>query len=142
MKLLTALQDTFWETIHPEIDEGDMEGRGNAIEWFDVQGARSIETLAITGGRGLSFVNYEDSKLFDIPEDLSGLEAEEQQRLNALKERAEKENRTTTEQWRAARKQTRRQFCEETNFAIEECWAAYTDLNRSIEEHLTEPVAG
>jgi type VI secretion system protein ImpA len=135
MKLLTVLQDTFWETIHPEIDEGDMEGRGNAIEWFDVQGAESITTVAITAGRGLSFVNYEDSKMFDIPEDLSAFEPEEQQRYNALKERAEKENRTTTEQWRAARKQTRRQFCEETNFAIEECWAAYKELTRSIEEH-------
>lgn len=135
MKMLTALQDTFWETIHPEIDEGDMEGRGNAIEWFDVQGAESIITTAITAGRGLSLVNYEDSKMFDIPEDLSAFEPEEQQRYNALKDRAEKEHRTTTEQWRAARKQTRRQFCEETNFAIEECWAAYKDLNRSIEEH-------
>src|SRR5688572_29017618 len=67
MKLLTALQDTFWETVHPEVDEGDMEGRGNAIEWFDVQGAESIKTTAITAGSGLSFVNYEDSKMFDIP---------------------------------------------------------------------------
>ena len=31
IKLLTGLQDKFWETLHPEIDEGDMEGRANAI---------------------------------------------------------------------------------------------------------------
>lgn len=134
MKLLSLLQENFWDTIHPEIDEGDMEGRGNAIEWFDAQGAESIRSTAITGGRGLSFFDYEDSKLFDIPEDLASLDPEEQQRLNALKERAERENRTTAEQWRQARKQTRRQFCEETNFAIDECWAAYSELNRVIEE--------
>ena len=134
LKLLTLLQENFWDTIHPEIDEGDMEGRGNAIEWFDVQGSESIRVAPITGGPGLNFVNFEDSKMFDIPEDLSSLEAEDQARINVLKERAEKEGRTTTEQWRKARAQTRRQFCEETNFAIEQCWEAYAELNRVIEE--------
>ncbi len=134
LKLLAMLQENFWETIHPEVDEGDMEGRGNAIEWFDVQGAESIQTIKLTAGAGLSFINFEDSKIFDIPEDLSALEPEDQQKLNALKERAEKESRTTAEQWRKARSQTRRQFCEETNFAIDECWEAFAELNRVIEE--------
>lgn len=134
LKLLAMLQENFWETIHPEVDEGDMEGRGNAIEWFDVQGAESIKTIKITAGAGLSFINFEDSKIFDIPEDLSALEPEDQQRFNALKERAEQENRTTAEHWRKARSLTRRQFCEETNFAIEECWEAFAELNRVIEE--------
>lgn len=134
MKLLAALQETFWDTLHPEIDEGDMEGRGNAIEWFDVQGAESIMNLPITAGGGLSFYNFEDSKAFDIPDDISSYDSDEQQRFNELKERAEKEGRTTAEQWRQARTQTRRRFCEETNFAIEECWAGYTELNRVIEE--------
>ncbi len=134
LKLLARLQENFWDTIHPEIDEGDMEGRGNAIEWFDVQGAESIQTIKLTAGAGLSFINFEDSKIFDIPEDISALEPDDQQKYNALKERAEKENRTTAEQWRKARSQTRRQFCEEINFAIEECWEAFAELNRVSEE--------
>ncbi len=134
LKLLAMLQENFWDNIHPEIDEGDMEGRGNAIEWFDVQGAESIQVTPITGGPGLSFINFEDSKMFDIPEDLSVLDPEDQARINVLKERAEKEGRTTSEQWRKARAQTRRQFCEETNFTIGQCWEAYANLNRVIEE--------
>jgi type VI secretion system protein ImpA len=134
LKLLIGLQENFWDTLHPEIDDGDMEGRGNAIEWFDLQAAESIQEIPITGGRGATYINYKDSKLFDIPDDLSALEAEEQQRYNELKERAEKENRMTADGFRQARKQTRRLFCEETNFAIDECWAAYADLNRVIEE--------
>jgi type VI secretion system protein ImpA len=98
LKMLSMFQETFWDTIHPEIDEGDMEGRGNAIEWFDQQGAESIRTAPLTSGPGLSFFNYEDAKIFDIPEDLSVLESDEQQRLNELKDRAEKESRTTAEQ--------------------------------------------
>ncbi len=37
LQLLAGLQDKFWETLHPEIDEGDMEGRANAISWMDQQ---------------------------------------------------------------------------------------------------------
>jgi type VI secretion system protein ImpA len=134
LRIITAFQDTFWDSLHPEIDEGDMEGRGNAIEWMDVQGSMAIKTAPITSGKGLSYIDFEDSRIFDIPDDLSALEPEEQQRYNELKERAEKENRSTAEMWRQAVKQTRRQFCEETNFVIEECWEAYKDLNRVIEE--------
>ncbi|QYO65267.1 type VI secretion system protein TssA [Leptolyngbya sp. 7M] len=134
MRLLTRLQEEFWDTIHPEIDEGDMEGRGNAIEWFETQAAESIKHLKITQGAGLSFYNQEDAKIFDFPEDFSSLDSDEQARLNELKERAEKENRTTALQWRQARNLTRRQFCEELNFAIEECWETFAELNRVIEE--------
>lgn len=31
LKLMSGLQDRFWDTLHPEIDEGDMEGRANAV---------------------------------------------------------------------------------------------------------------
>ena len=50
LKLLAMLQENFWDTMHPEVDEGDMEGRGNAIEWFDVQGAESIQRVKLTAG--------------------------------------------------------------------------------------------
>ncbi|HLA95154.1 MAG TPA: type VI secretion system ImpA family N-terminal domain-containing protein, partial [Pyrinomonadaceae bacterium] len=35
LKLVGSLQDLFWDTLHPEVDEGDMEGRANAISWMD-----------------------------------------------------------------------------------------------------------
>ena len=37
LKLMSGLQENFWETLYPEIDEGDMEGRANAISWMDNQ---------------------------------------------------------------------------------------------------------
>ena len=134
IKLLTGLQEKFWETLHPEIDEGDMEGRANAIAWFESQGTFAVKGIAFTGGAGYSFIDWEDSKTFDFPENMEMLETAEQVRLNELKAQAEAQRRTTSDLWRKAVVETRRAQMEEVNFTVEECWAALKDLNAVIEE--------
>lgn len=134
LKLLSGLQERFWETLHPEIDEGDMEGRANAISWMDMQTSLAIKSAKITGGDGYSFYDWEDSKRFDIPENLDTLDSMDQQRYRELQAQAERERRVTADLWRKAKTATKRIVCEEVNFAIEECWAEYKELNRVIEE--------
>jgi type VI secretion system protein ImpA len=134
MKLLAGLQENFWDTLHPEVDEGDMEGRANAISWLDTQGSFAIKGAPITSGPGYGFLGFEDSKRFDIPDNLESLGSEEQQKYNDLKYQAETEKRVTTDMWRKAVAQTRRAFCEELNYTIGECWEAFKELNRVIEE--------
>src|SRR6185369_1617688 len=134
MKLLANLQDQFWDTLHPEIDEGDMSGRANAIAWFDTQAAFSILGVAITGGPGYSTLDWEDSKTYDFPDNIETLETAEQVRLNELKAQAEAQRRVTGDMWRKAQAATRRAEMEVINFAVEECWAEFNNLNRVIEE--------
>jgi type VI secretion system protein ImpA len=134
LQLLHGFHEKFWETVHPEIDEGDMEGRANAISWLDTTGALVAKEAAITGSAGYSFIDYEDSKVFDIPDNIDTLSTEDQAKYNALKTQAEKEQRVTAELWRREKAATRRAFCEQLNFTIDECWAAFNDLNRIIEE--------
>jgi type VI secretion system protein ImpA len=134
LKLLSGLQDRFWETLHPEIDEGDMEGRANATSWFDIQASLIIKEAKITSGDGYSYLNWEDSKKFDIPENIDTLEYADQDRYRELAAQAEAERRVTGDMWRKEKVRTTRAFCEEVNFAIEECWAEFNELNRVIEE--------
>lgn len=134
LKLLVGFQEKFWETLHPEVDEGDMEGRANAIAWMELQTSFALKQAKITGYNGYSFVDYEDSKRFDIPDNIDSLDSTEQARYNELRAQAEKENRVTANKWRAEMAQTRRAFYEELNFLIEECWTGYNDINRVIEE--------
>ena len=134
LRLIGGLQENFWETLHPEVDEGDMEGRANAIAWMELQTSYAIKQAKITGYNGYSFIDFEDSKKYDIPDNIESLDSSEQARYNALRAEAEKENRVTANKWRAEMAQTRRQYYEELNFLIEECWAAYADVNRVIEE--------
>lgn len=134
LKLLSGLQDRFWETLHPEIEEGDMEGRANAVAWFDTQAALSIKGAKITSGEGYSYTDWEDSKKFDIPENIDTLEYADQDRYRELAAQAENERRVTGDLWRKEKAKTNRAFCEEVNFAIEECWTEFNELNRIIEE--------
>jgi type VI secretion system protein ImpA len=134
LQLLAGLQDKFWETIHPEIEEGDMEGRANAISWMDQQCAFAAQGAPFTGVEGYSFFDWEDSKKFDIPENVDTLEMAEQRRYAELRETADREKRVTAELWKKEVASTRRASCEQVNFTIDECWAALAELNRVIEE--------
>lgn len=133
-RLLHLLQETFWDTLHPEIDEGDMEGRANAISWIETQAALAINKIPITAGPGFSYTNWEDSKTFDFPADFSSLESEAQERLRQLQVQAETERRVTGEQWRKAKSQTRRIFYEELNYLLDECLVETRELDRVNEE--------
>lgn len=134
LKLMAGLQENFWDTLHPEIDEGDMEGRANAISWMDDQTSFALKQVPITAGSRYSYSDWEDSKRFDFPDNIESLDAEAQERWADLRAQAENERRVTAEMWRKAKAQTRRQFCEETNYALDECTEAFTELNRVIEE--------
>lgn len=134
LRLLNGLQENFWETMFPEIDEGDMEGRANALEWTDAQAAFAIKEAKITGGAGYGYFDYEDSKKFDIPENIDTLDSTDQQKYRELQAQAEKENRATADKWRKAKAASRRAFYEQLYFNIEECLAEHKELNRVIEE--------
>ncbi len=132
--MLHGFHEKFWDTLHPEIDEGDMEGRANAMSWFDIQGALSIRTAAFTGGRGYSLNDFDDSRKYDFPENADSLPTEEKQKLNQLKAEAEKNRSVTMSAWNVERAATRRAAMESINFTIDECWAAFNSLNRLCEE--------
>ncbi len=134
LKLLAGLQDSFWETLHPEIDEGDMEGRANAVAWFDAQGTSAVRTCPFTAGNGYGYNDWVDAKTFDIPANLESLDAESQEKYSQLRAQAEAENRVTAEMWKAAVAKTNRAFVENVNRLLDECWTAFNDLNRVIEE--------
>lgn len=134
LKLAVGLQENFWETFFPEIDEGDMEGRANALEWLDRETAFAIKRAPITAGENLSFYDFEESKQFDIPENIDTLDSADQERYNELRQQAETENRVTGARWRKAKAMTRRAFCEETAFVVDECWTEFENLNRVMEE--------
>lgn len=134
LKLLAGLQKTFWETLFPELDEGDMVGRANALAWIDEQAELAIKKSPLTS-EGLSFLDWEESKNFDIPENIDTLEYADQERYKELKTQAEAENRVTGDMWRKAKSGTKRAFCEELHFSIVECQTEYKNLTRVIEEN-------
>ncbi len=133
LRLMRNLQESFWESCFPEIEDNDQEGRANAIEWLDKNGSQAVRESAITAGEGISFVGYEESRRFDFPEDASSLDSAQIEKYAELRSEAEQGNRVTGERWRKAKSSTRRLFYEELNFALEECLTECQELD-SINE--------
>lgn len=133
LKLMSGLQDKFWETLHPEIDEGDMEGRANAVAWMDGQAALAVKGASITND-GYSYTDFEDSKRYDIPEAIDTLDTADQEKYRELAAEAEAKNKVTADKWRKSKASTRRAFYEELSVAVAECWTEYAEINRVIEE--------
>lgn len=144
LRLMKGFHENFWDYIHPEIDEGDMEARGNALAWMDKQVSEALKEAPITNvsGQNLSFVQYEESKLFDIPENLEGLPSDQYDRMTALKQQAEEEKRITGDMWRKAYNNSRRAFYEQTLLTLNECWESYQELDRVMDEKFGNQTPG
>jgi type VI secretion system protein ImpA len=134
LRLLSGIQERFWDTLHPEIDEGDMEARANAISWLDVQIPLALRGTPITIVSNYNFNDWEDSTKYDYPENIDSLPMEQQAPLKELKAQAEKENRVNAMMWAKEKTLTKRDTVERVNFVLDEIWAALADLNRVIEE--------
>jgi type VI secretion system protein ImpA len=134
LKLMRGFHEQFWESVFPEIDEGnDLEARANAVEFMDRQAALAVKETALTAN-GLNYLDWEESKSFDIPENLDALEYAEQEKYRALQQQATEENRTTGEMWRKAKAASRRPFYETLWLTIEECQTEFALLDQTIDE--------
>ncbi|MBX7173001.1 MAG: type VI secretion system protein TssA [Pyrinomonadaceae bacterium] len=134
IRLMRQIQENFWDTFYPEIDEGDMEGRANAVEWMNNQMSLAVKKIPFTAGEGFNYINWFESTQFDFPAEMTGLEYAEQERIKALKIQAETEKRKTGDMWRVAKAATNRAFCEQVNKALEECWEELNQLDKVNEE--------
>ncbi|HKS41833.1 MAG TPA: type VI secretion system protein TssA, partial [Blastocatellia bacterium] len=145
LKIMRGLHEQFWDTIYPEIDEGDLDARANALAFMDRQTAIAIKDVQVTStgnGANFSYTQYEDSKQFDIPEDLSALSSEQIERIDAMKAQIAEERRLTTDDWAKAKKATRRAFFEELYALLDECWAEYQSLDQVMDEKFGRQTPG
>jgi type VI secretion system protein ImpA len=73
LKLLAGLQENFWETLYPEIEDGDQEARANAITWLDTQGTQAVKSPPIPASRGTGSLIGKTRKHLISPKILTAL---------------------------------------------------------------------
>jgi type VI secretion system protein ImpA len=134
LSLIRQIEENFWDTFHPEIDEGDMEARANAIDWLDKTLYLTIKSIKLTAGPGYNFISWEEAQNFNIPENIESVPYDQQDKMKALKKQAEDEKRITGEMWRSAVAAGNRAFYEGLNLAIEESWNELKALDKTNEE--------
>lgn len=93
LQLLQALVDRFWDSLYPEIDEGDIETRVPPLEWvgsyFDPSKGSSpifaLRSVALTKS-GYSWFAYQESRRVGYEKEVSGNDGRAKARAAALKE--------------------------------------------------------
>ncbi|MFN2531641.1 MAG: type VI secretion system protein TssA [Pyrinomonadaceae bacterium] len=145
LKVMRALHENFWDTVFPLAEDGDLEARANAVSFMDGKVEIPLKKLSLTNsGTGIdySYLQWEESTKFDIPENIESLEASAYERMSALKQQAEDEGKTTGEAWRKAKDSTRRAFYETTNLVLNESWEEFQALDRVMDERFGRQTPG
>ncbi len=81
--LLKALQEQFWDSIYPEIDEGDAGLRAVPIEWAANRIATILREAPITRD-GLNYFQYKDSRAIGYEAEAEYNDAKREMRQNAI----------------------------------------------------------
>ncbi len=144
LKVMRGLHEQYWDSVFPEIDEGDMDARANALSFMDSRVEIPLKTVPLTksGSIDYSYLQWEESTKFDIPDNLDSLDSDAHARFTQLKAQAEEEGKTTADAWRKAKGATRRAFYEETYLLVNECWEEFQGLDRIMDEKFDRQTPG
>jgi type VI secretion system protein ImpA len=145
LRIMRGLHERLWENLYPPVEEGDLEARANALSFLDTKLELPLKKVPLTrSGTGIdySYIQWEESRKFDIPENIDALDANAYAKAAELKAQAEAEGKVTAEAWRKAKDSTRRAFYEETYAILNECWAEFQALDRVMDEKFGRQTPG
>jgi type VI secretion system protein ImpA len=149
LRLITGLHQQYWENVYPEMDpeddEGPLAGRANILASMATTLARELKNVPLTHGTigfDYSFAQWEDSKRFDVPENLNSLSSSELEKVNETKARAVAENKITSEDWRKAKNTSTRAFYESRALVLSECVAEAKALDQIMDERFQRETPG
>ena len=137
LKIMRGLHERFWEQLYPEIDDGDMDARANAVASMSKQMAEAVKEVPMTkiiAGVAYSYIQWEDSQRFIIPENFEALDYDEKKRAEGLRQTAAEEGKITSEEWNKAKSAGSRAFYEAMLTVLNESWDESLGLDRVMNE--------
>jgi type VI secretion system protein ImpA len=103
--LLQTLLEEFWETLYPELEDGDAELRSTPLEWLGNKLPDALVSVPITSA-GLSWNSFQQSRLAGYEQD-ANTEAKKKARQQAIND-----GKPTAEEFDEAVNATPREFYE------------------------------
>ncbi len=127
-RLLTDLCTNFWETIYPEIEDGDdLELRAAPLDWLGSKLEEPIRSLPVTSN-GLTWLRYKESRTVGYEDQADSGDKKR------IREQAINEGKIAAEEFDAALDATPRSFYEERLLALEAGLAALEELTTLLDK--------
>lgn len=122
--VISGLLETFWDTLYPEIEDGDLEMRAVPLDWVGSRLDDALKQAPLTRS-GLDFRAYRDSRA--VPYETDTAKAE--QRAEAIGE-----GKLTPEEFDQAVDETPREFYEKRKAEIDACLERVAALESFCDE--------
>jgi type VI secretion system protein ImpA len=135
LALIRAIQDRFWDSYFPEIEDGDVESRSGPFLFLDATLPLVIRGIPLTAGlaeKGYSFLRWEESR---ATENFALKDPD-------LLEARMAEGKLTAKQFDDEVAQTPRRFYESLREDLLGSLDALKELDRSVDEHFGRDAPG
>ena len=142
--LCRDLLDKFWDTLYPELDDGDAEQRAAPLDWLgSTGGAIASIQLPITAVRsvplckdGYSFIQYKDSRVVGFEDQASSKEQK------AARDKALKEGKLAPEVFDKSFLETPKAFYVDLEKQFDAATAALTSLDEICQKRFADAAPG
>lgn len=85
LEFIRALLENYWDTLYPELEEGDPELRAGVLEWLGSKLDEPVKQVALTRS-GLDWFQYRESRSIPYEHEGETNDAKREARLAALEE--------------------------------------------------------
>ena len=135
LRLLRELQERFWETLYPALEDGDLEARITPLEWLNEKLPLSLRSIPLTRSRdgdAYAWLQWEESRKV---ENLARQNPEAHQAALA-------EGKLTGEQFEKAVAGTPRAFYETLYADLNQSWEECGQLAKTVDEKFGREAPG
>lgn len=128
LDLVRGLLVTFWDTLYPEVEEGDLELRAAPLEWIGSHFEDVLKRVPLTR-TGLGWFQYKESRAVGYEADVGDSEAK-----RTLRETAVADGKVTAEDFDDALKATPKAFYQQLVANVGGCLSALEQLKQVCDE--------
>jgi type VI secretion system protein ImpA len=128
LELLLNLQESFWDTLYPPIEDGTPELRATPQEWFAARCDYLLRRLPLTSST-LDWLQYRTSRAVGYEEDTGSSDEKKRSRQEAVDE-----GKLTAEEFDEALTATPRKFYEDISSTLDAAFDALGKLDSFCEQ--------
>ncbi|HEU5451996.1 MAG TPA: type VI secretion system protein TssA [Terriglobales bacterium] len=132
LDLVRGLVITFWDTLYPEMEDGDLELRAAPLEWIGSHFEDVLKGVPLTRN-GLGWFQYKESRAVGYEGDVGDSESKRTQRETAIAE-----GKLTAEEFDDALKATPKVFYQQLVAEVGGCLGALEQLKQVSDEKLRD----
>jgi type VI secretion system protein ImpA len=122
-ELMAGLCERFWDALHPQVEDGDVEQRVGNLAWLLTRSVQLVKEVPLTEGKGTAYslIDFETARARASKGEGGGDENSSQPDISALE---------------AVRRKTSRDFYENAINSATHCQAMLADFERNLDARL------